>query len=422
MKKLIALARERGLNATLLDEEDWPEPAPPDAPLGEALARDPTAALVEARRRGLEPHLVQALWSLFENRPVELGLFAWDVLSGSLLPAKETEALARFRAAARAVREVLPAPGETFSSTKNVAAGDLVRRVALPAFQKLSSDEMERAAQFCALGSIEANQIMSREHGRPLVKELLAGAHKFARFLGLAHLPTLATFYLDYLVRRCEVETALADFVEALADAGTSIDIDRETILQKGGAEELELANYMIGRAWIRRGIQESFNDGVRKGPGKLDYKSRPPSEIAKTHAASHLVVAHSFLEEDELPVPIEVVNEIVKLNPGWRYAARVRLALLAHLAPASSDLPLQAFDQFLAAFGNDLGTWKDLDSYAPSDARWRQALYARGVREATTLTHDRAAWESLGINLMPDEQEEWEKSVKARVAEQCRL
>src|SRR5687767_13662477 len=102
-------------------------------------------ALDRAPRRGLDPRVTGPLWSLFEKRPVELGLFAWDLLSNSLVADGDLE---RLREAARAVRDVLPAPVERFVRTDKLSAGDLVGKLAVPAFLKLGDADLERAIKF----------------------------------------------------------------------------------------------------------------------------------------------------------------------------------------------------------------------------------------------------------------------------------
>ncbi len=422
MDDLVSNARARGLQTALLEAEQWPAPAAADPGLSEAAAGEPLAALDQLRRKGLAPELVAQFWTLFEKRPVELGLFAWDVLNSSLLVASDEVTIRRVRAAARVVREVLPKSGGAWADTRTASAGGLVRRVAYPAHLDLTPEVRRETTKFNALGALETNQIMSREHGKAVNTPLLESAHQFARYLQLAHLSTLATFYLDYLVRRCEYFQALPDWVEAMADAGGEVEIDRDKLLARAGDEELELANYALGRALIRRDVPETLVKQLRDGPTPLDYSDASGRAAALKHARSTLMVAHGFLAEDETPVPFDLINEIVTQNPAWRYAGRVRLALLAHVTSKSADLPLKVLDQFLATFGNDYPTWRDFDTYSEPGSVWLDGMYARSVREATALPHDRAAWEALGVNLDYDQQKEWAEVVRRRIAEQCKL
>src|SRR5262249_50111428 len=81
------LARSRGLGDALplIAKMELPAPAPADPTLDAAVGADPLAALDVARRRGLDARVVEVFFKWFEKRPLELGLFAWDVLCNALL-------------------------------------------------------------------------------------------------------------------------------------------------------------------------------------------------------------------------------------------------------------------------------------------------------------------------------------------------
>src|SRR5262245_6676857 len=134
---LADLARARGLELTaqaVTSDEIRPriEPfAEPDVFLAADPSRGPLAHMA---RRGLEPRLVAALLPAFAERPLERGLFAWDVLTGSLLSeAPEEQALlAELRAAARAVAPALPPPGQKGANLTAKSAPELVEAFAVP--------------------------------------------------------------------------------------------------------------------------------------------------------------------------------------------------------------------------------------------------------------------------------------------------
>src|SRR5262245_47795010 len=86
--------------------------AAPDPRLDPPPPHDPLAVLGRMLRRGLDPDLVRRLRPYFAGRPLELGLFAWDVLTGSLMTDADEGLLDELRSAAALVAEVLPSPGE----------------------------------------------------------------------------------------------------------------------------------------------------------------------------------------------------------------------------------------------------------------------------------------------------------------------
>src|SRR5262249_54112283 len=111
---LAEIARARGLPYTA-DLLARPEAArrfddsrvPMDPRRVEPPHAQPKSVLGQMARRGLDPALVRALWPWFSERPLERGLFAWDVLATSLWP-PDDPFLAELRAALQPVRRFLP--------------------------------------------------------------------------------------------------------------------------------------------------------------------------------------------------------------------------------------------------------------------------------------------------------------------------
>jgi hypothetical protein len=419
------LQRHRlGAVGSLLDKMKLPAPAEPDAGLSAPAAHDAFTALDQARRRGLDTAVIENLWKWFESRPVELGLFAWDVLCNALLdPDKDQLLLARLRKAARVVRDVLPEPGRAFADTSRVSAAELVDKIAVPPFRKLTPERQFELVNVNALAALEMYVAVS-EPGDPELQKLLVASRKFAHYLQLAHLSTLATFYFDYLWKRGGQRQVLPDYVEAMLDADAHGHYPRkEELIVEGSIEEIELAGYMLSRDAVQLGTQHLMIPDFRKAPNPIDYQKGDPKELAKTFQRSHLVHAELFLDVDEQPVPFAVVQQVMISNPAWRYAGRVRLALFARVAPPQSQDLLKALDNFVAVFGNERWAWAETYEYAPTDAVWLPALEQRLVREVTELPHDRAAWEALGlVELLSEDSAEWLKGIAARAAEQCRL
>ena len=419
-----ALRRGLAKCADLTEKMNLPEAVAPDAALAAPLSNDPLVALDQARRRGLHPQIAEVLWKWLEPRPLELGLFSWDVLCGSLLdPDKDQELLARLRKAACVVSDVLPEPGRAFVQTTQRSAADLVDRVAIPAFQDLGDMEQFEIARGNGLAAIEVNLVVS-EPGDPDLALALVSARQFAQALHRAHMPTLATFYFNYLWKRAGKREVAADYVEVMLDAHAhGYYPKRDEILVDKTVEEAELLGYLVARNAVQFGQQAVMARDFRKAPNPVDYKKGAPAELAKTFGRSHLVHAELFLEEDELPVPFDVVQEVVKQNPSWRYAGRVRLALLARLAHKESQEPLKVLDNFLAVFGNERWAWDEMNEYAPVDAKWLYGMTQRMVREVGLSPYNRTVWEALGlIELLSDDKVIWLGDIASRAVQQCQL
>ncbi len=417
-------ARARGLADALplIAQMELPEPAPADPTLDTTVGADPLAALDVARRRGLDPRVVEVFYKWFEKRPLELGLFAWDVLCNSLLhDERDALLLAKLRKAARVVREVLPEPGRAFADTKKVSAHALVEKIAIPAFQALGDEEQFQVAQVNGLAALEVNLVVSEPGDKDLLLALET-ARRFAHYLQLAKLPTLATFYFDFLHRRGGAP--VGDYLEAMLDADAHGHLpDRAQLVKKGTIDELELIGYLLGRNAVQLDTAESMISEFRKAPNPIDYAKAKPQEIAKTFQRSHLVHAELFLEEGDVPVPFAVVDEVARLHPSWRYAARVRTALGARVAKPDSAEPLALLDQFLATFGNERFMWATSWRAALGESQWLGGVRERLVREVAALPHDRAAWEALAaVNLVSDDQPAWMQAIGERVAAQCAL
>jgi hypothetical protein len=229
---------------------------------------------------------------------------------------------------------------------------------------------------------------------------LLEQTCHYARVLSAAHLPTLASFYLSYLWSGLHFRPALADLCEVLLDAGGLESLpSEEEIIVDGSAAELELLGYVEARRALFNDETAAFLKDLESSPTRVDY-SRPPAELARSFARAHVSHADVALQHNQFPVPFEVLDQIVKLNPGWRYAARVLAATAAAASPKSSDAPLQYLDLFVAAYGNDFAAWYEILERAPSGARWLPGYVGRLLREVTHLPHDKAAWASLAVAL----------------------
>ena len=147
MFDLVALARARGLErcAKRFADLALPELSPALDPMPPESVDVPTA-LGLMRRRGLEPYLVKRILVWLESRPLELGLFSWDVLCSALLEPGERGLLEELRKNAQRVRALLPAPGSTFVNTQTVSSAQVVDTLARAPYRAADDDLLMHAA------------------------------------------------------------------------------------------------------------------------------------------------------------------------------------------------------------------------------------------------------------------------------------
>lgn len=391
-------ARSRRLNglAKYLQEHPSEAPAPSDPALEQPLATEPVPALEQMLRRGLHPELVKVVLDWFEDRPLERGLFAWDVLCGSLLQRDDEAFLELLGDAARPIREVVPALGEGYIYTARVSPEEMVERLALPAFEGSSGDPLQAGLAVNALGAIEA---LKRDAGLEFVQSspIPDALLRFAGFLNLAHLPTLASFYLAYLWRTLDYRPALPVYAEVMLDAHARVGLPTHaSMVVTGASDEVDLEGYVTGRRLVYEGKPEEVLEKMRAVPERPDYAHESPAELAESAPRSHLLFADAGLAAGELTVPLQVINEIVSRDPQWRYASRVMMLTVAAIAPPESGVPLQVLDGILTGLGNDGELWLRLLRNAAGSGGWWDGVRARALREAMMLPHDTRAWQGL--------------------------
>jgi hypothetical protein len=421
-KELIAASRTHGLNgcAELLGRADVPAPAPKVAFEAGVPADHPLAALDGMRRQGFVPALVERQLRDYELRPLERGLFAWDALTGSFIA--DGKLRDRLRRDAATVAEILPKTSKPlrYVAVRGVDLSALVRKLAVPVYEPLSTEQQRPLMATSALAAIEMLVTVDKESKNARV--LRQAAPAYAHLIDLGHASTLASFYLHYLWKRVGDADALVPLLEVLADAGAEgkFSVDDEELAGKT-PEAIENLAYKMGRMSARH--TGSFYEDIQQSGQVGSYKGKPAAEVAKSFPRSHITYAHLGLIHGQTPVPLEVVNAIAAERPDWRYARRVQAAMVAKVAPPSSDLPLKIFDNFLATFGNVADAWNDVSHYAPDENDWIAGLCARLVREMSALPHDVEAWRAFGpLFLDGKDQDAWAKSIDARIAEQCKL
>ena len=413
-------ARERGLPVCAALLEGVPAEPKIDVALRDRLPTQPAAAIDAFRRRGLDPRLVRIALDWFADRPLELGLFSWDVLCSSIISDADPGLLSQLRKNAGHVREILPAPGSVFVSLRKMKRTDAIARWAMPAYESKSEDELIAAA--ITQRSLGAAEELRRRHGIQALDEagFLESTRQLGLMLHLGHASTLASLYLDYAFRGLGNRSALGDDVEVLLDVGAINSLpDRLEVVPTQSTAELELFGYMHARAGIIRQEQREIYEALKQGT-TIDYAAADFDAMLQ-RPRSHLPFAEAGVEVGEFPVPYPLIDEIANRHPGWRYAHRVRASLVAATADADSPLPPLFAEKFLEMFGNDFRLWYCMRRYARDGATWVDALTARLLGEVAALPHDAMAWSALASAIKTSERDAFAE-VRKRIAWQCEL
>jgi hypothetical protein len=422
MIDLASEAEARGLPriARALREADLPLPADADSELEKPAPDDPPFVLECMVRRGLQPELMERILIWLGDRPTELTVASWDFLCETLIGPDERALSSLCRQNVAQIDEILPAPGSAFVNTRTVSTVAMIERLSLPLYQKMDAAKLERCVIERHLGALE--EIRRRGQIENPRRELVVeGTRQFARVLHLAHLPTLASFYLDYLFRSWEYRPALADLVEVLLEQGAVDSLPpAEDFIVNGTADELELLGYVDARSRLIKKDHRALYDQLKHAPNQIDY-SRPAAEVASKLQRNHLVMAEAALEFGDVPVPFEVIDLVAKQDRSWRYAAQVRAAMVAKLSPPASPEPLATIDSFLGGFGNRFRMWYLMARYVPKRSAWLPGLHRRLVREAERLPHDFHVWAAMAAMLEPQAMDPLLAELEQRTASQCK-
>jgi hypothetical protein len=415
---LSSLARTRGLSrlADFLElDENRPVLEPP-ADADRFLLADPShGALAVMARRGLEPRLVSALLPAFAARPLERGLFAWDVLNRSLLDEDEAELRDELRAAASAVRDALPGPGELGVPLAAVSAAELLARHAP---RTDSTESLLEAAKDHDLGALAA----LHARGNPLVDrpEARESVRAFARLLSFAHAPTLASLYLDWLWRGLGHEPAFFDLCELLLDAGAAERIPLGVLTPEDEKEPetarfLEYVLYRVGMQKKQLVDTYALFKQTKKKREAHWRKSAPEPGL-------QLVEVELGAYYREATTPTAIVDEICRARSDWRYAAEMRVVAIAAAAPSDSGAPLDAIQRYLENFGNRFSAWWLPLKASQPGAPWRVRLGRLLAREAFHLPHERDVWKALLPLVGEGDLQPAAAEIDARIAEQSSL
>ena len=395
MNPLIAKAQAQGLLATaavlakappaLID----PAAAPPDARLVEPPATQPKRILAQMARRGLDPALVRALWPTFESRPLERALFAADVLEQALFPTgdalvEELIAAARQLGAARSADGSLGVDLNRHSAAALIAA--LARDPSLP--RRPIADLLALAYEF-DLGALD--ELLRRRDPFVAKPDVRTSIHAYARLLALAHLPSLASVYFDWLSRPLGWRAAALDLCETLFDAEVPQKIPGDAI-RKGDVADAELndiAEYLVYRTYLALG-----DPGRAQALARQQLTERE-AVLGSPSLRLDVVRAHLGAIFRQGGMPLGRVEQACAHDRLWRYAAHVRAVVAIATQP---ERALQLYHDYLTGFGNDFGCGYDVLAASPEPLK--RDLARLLAREAFHLPHERAPWKLLTMVL----------------------
>jgi hypothetical protein len=419
VKELAELAGTQGLPATarLIEKFHTPDLFSKDFPADVRLSAPPHEESMEVigqmARRGLHPDLVRPLLKYLAERPLERGLLAWDALSSTLVP--DGEYLDELRAAAAPYQDLLPAPARSGIDLNAHPAEKLVP----------GGYEDREELVLLALLNEHSLQALAELHRRkdPIVDK--PNTHTSLQMMGrlwhLAHAPTLASVYLDYLSRVLDFRTAARDLCETMLDAAAAKRLPQDAVRAGDLPPELisDYAEYLTYRSYIAAvpplQLFELMEENRKKRPPKMPAPS-VQLQVVRAHVCA--------LIKKPGPLSLEALDQICDTHKTWRYAARVRVSVAAQVLPPRSKKPLAMVHHYLTGFGNDLHTCYEALMVGPAEAAWKQEMLPMLVRELRGLPHEVGAWRALIMMIAGSKLAMMEatQEITARIEKQSRL
>ena len=372
----------------LADAKLDPDQAPRDARLTEPVAGDVKRILGQMARRGSDPSLVAALWQKLEARPLERALVAVDVLAQALWAPREP-LLGELRAAASSLGDARPPAGELGVDLNAHPARALIERYRQPELEARPTIDLIAMSYELGLGVLD--ELVRRDDDLLSHRATRESVHAYARLASLARLPTLASVYLDWLMRGLGWRAAGLDLCETLFDAGVSRKIPG-TAIQPGDvpeSEQRDIAEYLIYRAHLSIGDDDHANALLLQNTAQRARWLGPQSSRIEVVRA-HLGTLYGHGE-----VTLARVEAACAEDRLWRYAAKVRAIIAAKRSPSRA---LDLFHAYLTGFGNDFDGALLVVSLVPDNVKRDIARIL--CREAFYLPHEPAPWRLLGLLL----------------------
>jgi hypothetical protein len=408
---IVEVARQRGLPQIAeamrqYEQKGWVGAVRPVTTHGDF--EKPVDLLSAIARHGLRPELLESLAKQLGDRPLERGLLAWDVMNSCVF--EQHAGVEPWRDWATSIATQLPPNGRRGYPVAFVSAREVVESIAAPA-QAGADDER----LFAGMMAHELGAYAAFKKGHPkeldfLVEEkLLASTLQVARLFALAHLPTLASFYQEYLRAEFGVAEADEDVCETLLDCESPDFVPANDARSTDFALYLELRKLAVANHALRaKGLLASTPSAVGESESR--------GALGRALLATDLDVMFGGAGD------LSTVHAIAKKHPLWRFARRVQARVAARQFPRGTDVPQSMFDQFVETFGNDATFWYAmLVEAAHKDRSWLQSVIGRLTSELLTNPHDVEGWRALAM-FLDDAQTPTLAELSGRIADQTLL
>ena len=391
MNKVAERAGALGLFATanaIADANLDPNAGPRDARLTAPPADDLKRLFGQMARRGHDPELVRIVWAKLERRPLERALVAIDVLAQAIW-ARSESLVTELRAIAGTLGTVRPKANDLAIDLNAHPATELIAQHARrPEIAASATVDLLVLAYDHHLGALDE----LHRRGDSLISQsgTCESIQSFARLAALARLPTLASVYLDWLVRGVGWRVPVLDLCETLLDAGVPQKIPG-TSIQAGDVPEHELsdtAEYLVYRSHISLGDTDTANALLSQNMAQRPRWTGAPL-LRLDAVRGHMGTLYSHSNDVGLP-RMEIACMQDRL---WKYGAKVRAIVAANVQPSRA---LEMFHAYVGAFGNDYDMTSSVLSLAPEPVK-RDVARILG-REAFYLPHEPSVWKLLGL------------------------
>lgn len=320
-------------------------PIDPNTPLPDLFAH--------IARRGFAPALVRPAMDRLADRPIARGLFAWDVLVGSILAHDEIELIDELCSAALKIKQWLPPPGVSCLDLDSSRSRSLVEGPIAP------------------VGILPFSQLLLR-----------ARAFSFA------------SVYLHHAATALEIESARPWACEAYLESQQGSRIPNDLLPSsdsRATASALDLAEYVHYRANIEAGnIFSAFQ--ALNATNALRQLAPHTSSVRLRLVANEIAIR--FPSSKWPHEPFGWLDDQSQAEPAWAYAGRQR----ALTASVEDRDPLSRVGEYVMHFGNDVRVWSHSWRAAGAGAPWRVASGRLLARELAALPHEPAVWSALAI------------------------
>lgn len=399
--QLIDLANTVGLESVAGQLASFPHAEAFEAAEPVALpppASDQSELLLQLTRRGLAPDLIGTLMKQFDGRPLEQGLIAWDVLAQSIWPQDEDELFGQLQDAIALVKPVRPEGVELGVNLEKNPARKLLRELGAkrgPGALSEGMKDLDLASIACALDGDKRDRSIAQSSA------LAAAVAGVGKLLALAHLPTLASVYLDFAARDLGHRPSAIQLCEVMFDAEAAARLPADGV-RKGDVPDDELADlagYIVYRAMVNAG------DALKAlAIFKTNMERRGNKPLSGRLAAVQTDLA---LRVRDVGPPLSILEEACAADELWRYGWRQRVALVTYQSSLPNDSlePLTRIREFTGRFGNDFRCWYDAFQAMEGPAPWKLASCADLAREVMTLPHDPHAWKALAVLTAQDQE-----------------